>query len=104
MQRIEPGISRFRVWSFGPSRNDELIYGISYTTILSAMPRSAACFWIGLIASLSRIAATAGDSITGPVIESPAVASILQKQAIRPIQKEAALRGIADKMVVYEIP
>jgi class 3 adenylate cyclase len=42
--------------------------------------------------------------ITGPVIESPAVASILQKQAIRPIQKEAALRGIADKMVVYEIP
>jgi hypothetical protein len=38
------------------------------------------------------------------VIESPAVASILQDQAIRPIQKEAALRGIADKMVVYEIP
>src|SRR5437870_3209755 len=42
--------------------------------------------------------------ITGPVIESPAVATILQKEAIRPIQKEAALRGIADKMVVYEIP
>ena len=42
--------------------------------------------------------------ITGPVIESPAVATILQKEAIRPIQKEAALRGIADKIVVYEIP
>ena len=42
--------------------------------------------------------------ITGPVIESPAVASILRKESIRPIQKEAALRGIADKMVVYEIP
>src|SRR5437660_1060676 len=41
---------------------------------------------------------------TGPVIESPAVASILRKESIRPIQKEAALRGIADKMVVYEIP
>jgi hypothetical protein len=38
------------------------------------------------------------------VIESPAVAAILEKQAIRPIQKEAALRGIADKIVVYEIP
>ena len=25
-------------------------HGISYTTILSAMPRSAASFWIGLIA------------------------------------------------------
>src|SRR4030088_80219 len=23
MRSIEPGISRFRVWSFGPSRNDE---------------------------------------------------------------------------------
>src|ERR1044072_2475385 len=37
--------------------------------------------------------------ITGPVIESPAVASILQKEAIRPIQKEAARRGIADQIV-----
>jgi hypothetical protein len=38
------------------------------------------------------------------VIESPGVAAILEKEAIRPIQKEAALRGIADKIVVYEIP
>ena len=28
---------------------DDINYGISYTTILSAMPRRAACFWIGLI-------------------------------------------------------
>jgi class 3 adenylate cyclase len=42
--------------------------------------------------------------VTAPVIEAPEVASILQRQAIRPIQKHAALRGIADKMVVYEIP
>ena len=33
-----------------------------------------------------------------------AVATILEKEAIKPIQKQAALRGIADKMVVYEIP
>ena len=32
------------------------------------MPRSAASFWIGLIASFRRIEATAGDSITGPVM------------------------------------
>jgi hypothetical protein len=38
------------------------------------------------------------------VIDAPAVTGILEKAAIRPIQKEAALRGIADKMVVYEIP
>jgi class 3 adenylate cyclase len=42
--------------------------------------------------------------VTGPVIESPEVAGILQRASIEPIQKEAALRGIADKIVVYEIP
>jgi len=42
--------------------------------------------------------------VTGPVIESSAVADILRKASIEPIQKEAALRGIADKIVVYEIP
>src|SRR4030088_990372 len=40
----------------------------------------------------------------GPVIDAPAVAAILDKEAIKPIQKQAALRGIADKIVVYEIP
>jgi class 3 adenylate cyclase len=42
--------------------------------------------------------------ITGPIIDSPAVATILKREAITPIQKQAALRGIADKIVVYEIP
>src|ERR1700687_6208853 len=42
--------------------------------------------------------------VTGPVIDAPAVVAILEKAAITPIQKQAALRGIADKMLVYEIP
>jgi class 3 adenylate cyclase len=42
--------------------------------------------------------------VTGSVIDAPAVTAILDKEAITPIQKQAALRGIADKMVVYEIP
>jgi class 3 adenylate cyclase len=42
--------------------------------------------------------------ITGPVLDAPAVAAILERWSIKPIQKHAALRGIADKMVVYEIP
>jgi class 3 adenylate cyclase len=42
--------------------------------------------------------------VTGPVIEAPAVGGILSRASITPIQKEAALRGIADKIVVYEIP
>jgi class 3 adenylate cyclase len=41
---------------------------------------------------------------TQPVIGSPEVAAIIAREAIKPIRKEAALRGIADKMVVYEIP
>ena len=38
------------------------------------------------------------------MIGAPAVAAILDREAITPIQKQAALRGIADKIVVYEIP
>jgi len=57
------------------------------------------------IASRVQSLSTAQEiHITAPVIESPGVASVLEHRAIRPIQKEAALRGIADKMVVYEIP
>ena len=42
--------------------------------------------------------------ITQPVIGAPGVAAIIERESIKPIRKEAALRGIADKMVVYEIP
>ncbi len=42
--------------------------------------------------------------ITSPVNDAPAVAAMLGKAAITPIQKQAALRGVADKIVVYEIP
>jgi hypothetical protein len=38
------------------------------------------------------------------VIDAPGVSTILEKEAIKPIQKHAALRGIADKVLVYEIP
>ena len=38
------------------------------------------------------------------VVDAPAVAEVLEQRDIKPIQKQAALRGIADKMVVYEIP
>jgi len=41
--------------------------------------------------------------VTGPVLDAPEVAGILQNAAIMPVQREAALRGIADKVVVYEI-
>jgi class 3 adenylate cyclase len=59
---------------------------------------------VNIAARVQSLSTSQEIHITGPVIDSPGVATILQKAAIRPIQKEAALRGIADKIVVYEIP
>ena len=59
---------------------------------------------VNIAARVQSLSTSQEIHITGPVIESPAVATILEREAIRPIQKEAALRGIADKIVVYEIP
>src|SRR6202140_3623902 len=59
---------------------------------------------VNIAARVQGLSTSQAIHITGPVIDSPAVAAILDKEAIVPIQKQAALRGIADKMVVYEIP
>ena len=59
---------------------------------------------VNIAARVQGLATSQAIHITGPVIDAPAVAAILDKEAIRPIQKHAALRGIADKIVVYEIP
>jgi class 3 adenylate cyclase len=59
---------------------------------------------VNIAARVQSLSTSQEIHITGPIIDSPAVATILKREAIRPIQKEAALRGIADKIVVYEIP
>ena len=59
---------------------------------------------VNIAARVQSLSTSQEIHITGPVIDAPGVAAILEKEAIRPIQKEAALRGIADKIVVYEIP
>src|SRR3954469_25772123 len=59
---------------------------------------------VNIAARVQSLSTSQEIHITGPVIDSPAVAAILAKASIKPIQKQAALRGIADKMVVYEIP
>jgi class 3 adenylate cyclase len=59
---------------------------------------------VNIAARVQGLSTSQAIHITGPVIDAPAVAAILDKEAIKPIQKQAALRGIADKMVVYEIP
>jgi class 3 adenylate cyclase len=59
---------------------------------------------VNIAARVQGLSTSQAIHITGPVIEAPAVAAILDREAITPIQKQAALRGIADKMVVYELP
>jgi len=59
---------------------------------------------VNIAARVQSLSTSQEIHITAPVIESPGVVTILEKEEIRPIQKHAALRGIADKMVVYEIP
>jgi class 3 adenylate cyclase len=59
---------------------------------------------VNIAARVQGLATSQAIHITGPVIDAPAVAAILDRESIIPIQKQAALRGIADKIVVYEIP
>lgn len=59
---------------------------------------------VNIAARVQSLSTSQEIHITGPIIDAPAVAAILAKEAITPIQKQAALRGIADKIVVYEIP
>jgi class 3 adenylate cyclase len=59
---------------------------------------------VNIAARVQGLSTSQAIHITGPVIEAPAVAAILDREAIMPIQKEAALRGIADKITVYELP
>src|SRR6202008_2234475 len=59
---------------------------------------------VNIAARVQGLSTSPAIHIPGPVIDAPAVAAVLDREAITPIQKQAALRGIADKMVVYEIP
>lgn len=59
---------------------------------------------VNIAARVQSLSTSQEIHLTQPVMESPEVAGILDRASIRPIQKEAALRGIADKLVVYEIP
>ncbi|WP_315702339.1 MULTISPECIES: adenylate/guanylate cyclase domain-containing protein [unclassified Bradyrhizobium] len=59
---------------------------------------------VNIAARVQSLSTAQEIHLTAPVIEAPGVVDILQKAHITPIQKHAALRGVADKMMVYEIP
>jgi class 3 adenylate cyclase len=59
---------------------------------------------VNIAARVQGLATSQSIHATGGVVDVPAVSAILKERAITPIQKHAALRGIADKILVYEIP
>src|SRR4030088_559434 len=59
---------------------------------------------VNIAARVQGLSTSQAIHVTGPVINANAVTAMLEKAAITPIAKHAALRGIADKMLVYEIP
>jgi class 3 adenylate cyclase len=59
---------------------------------------------VNIAARVQGLSTSQAIHVTGPVISANAVTAMLEKAAITPIEKQAALRGIADKMLVYEIP
>jgi class 3 adenylate cyclase len=59
---------------------------------------------VNIAARVQSLSTAQEIHLTAPVIEAPGVAAILAQAHIMPIKKQAALRGIADKMMVYEIP
>lgn len=59
---------------------------------------------VNIAARVQGLSVSQAIHVTGPIIETPAVAAMLDKASITPIRKHAALRGIADKVVVFEIP
>ncbi len=59
---------------------------------------------VNIAARVQNLSTAQEIHITGPVLDAPEVAELLKRASIEPIRKQAALRGIADTMVVYEIP
>src|SRR6201995_721977 len=58
---------------------------------------------VNIAARVQSLSTSQEIHVTAPVIDAPGVAVILEKEALKPIQKQAGLGGLAEKMVVYEI-
>jgi class 3 adenylate cyclase len=59
---------------------------------------------VNMAARVQGIASSRAILATKSVVENPKAAKILQESGVRPTLQRAALRGIADETMVYEIP
>ncbi len=59
---------------------------------------------VNLAARVQGLASSRAIVVTKPVVDDPKSAKILQSSGLQPTLQHAALRGIADETMVYEIP
>src|SRR5207237_7964457 len=59
---------------------------------------------VNIAARVQNLAVSRSIFATGPVIEDPQTSILLETSRLKPVAKRAALRGIADEMMVYEMP
>lgn len=59
---------------------------------------------VNIAARVQGLATSQSIHVTTPIVSAAAVEAILHQSDLVPIEKTAALRGIADKVLVYEIP
>jgi class 3 adenylate cyclase len=59
---------------------------------------------VNIAARVQNLAVSRSIFVTGQVAENPQTLALLEANNLRPVAKGAALRGIADEMMVYEIP
>ena len=59
---------------------------------------------VNLAARVQGLASSRAIFVTKSVVENPQSAKILETSGLHPTMQQAALRGIADSTMVYEIP
>jgi class 3 adenylate cyclase len=59
---------------------------------------------VNLAARVQGLASSRAIFVTKPVVDDPKSAKILESSGLHPTMQHAALRGIADETMVYEIP
>ncbi|MGZ3408999.1 MAG: DUF5939 domain-containing protein [Xanthobacteraceae bacterium] len=59
---------------------------------------------VNMAARVQGLASSRAIFVTKPVIEDALTSKILASSGLKPVEQHAALRGIADKTLVYEIP
>jgi class 3 adenylate cyclase len=59
---------------------------------------------VNIASRVQGLAASRSIFATGPVVEHPGSSSILKTSSLAPVRQRVSLRGIADELVVYEIP